>query len=78
MYGDKWSIDDMKLVNKLHREGVSDYQIGVQLDRTEFAVKSVLRKINLAKRLGLKVGTKAFAQKITMGENQLRRVVVGY
>ena len=37
-----WSIEDQKLFAKLHREGMSAYAIGVEVNRTKYAVKSVL------------------------------------
>ncbi len=72
-YGQNWSIEDQKLVAKLHREGMSAYAIGVELYRTEYAVKSVLRKLAMVKRAGIKANSKAFTTKMAMAENTLRR-----
>ena len=72
---EKWSKEDLEYVRKERKNGKSVSDIAFDLYRSKYAVKSVIKKINLAKKLGLKAGTKAFNEKVAMGENQLRRFV---
>jgi DNA-binding NarL/FixJ family response regulator len=70
-----WNEANLKEVYRLRKEGKSAAYIADELGRSETAVRSVFRKINLVKSLGIKAGTKAFNQKMAYAETRLRNYV---